>query len=499
MAPTMGLYSRFVDWLTPSASDSAAADVAKAEAPAASSPTEPVGVSGYSHFGGYLGTTEKNSEMIGASRWKNFDDWKRNVVTVGLGLRTYLTFTGLPTWTVEAWKARDAEEPTPDDKERAEWLDDQLRRISWRTRVQEGSLATWDGLSFQAWTLRLDKDGRYGIDELLHLPPHTIERWMLDERGQVLGIVQRNPSDGTEHPIERARLVWHRDLPITDHPEGAGILRQLGEAVRQMKALLQLQHKGFEHDVSGIPAVFGPLLEKRKQIGKQVGGRVYTAADFDAEFRDVMAFADAKVRKGAGLILDSSTYPNSDGSPSNIPLWKLEVLAAPSTSHAVIAQEIRRLSWEILAMAGLEYLLLGQDGSGSLAMATAKMAGTLRVVTSVLNGIAETFRRDLVMPLWAWNGWDPETAPTLTWAAIELQDIPSAMAAVGDFLQKAGASPDRVEEIVNFFLEHLGAPRMKAYDDADLVLRREEERAAAVEAAGLSDEDPDEDDDPEEE
>lgn len=495
----MSLLSRFVDWLyepqpdalaLPPGSD-APVVVDKAEA---AGPTERAGVAGYSHYGGYLGTTEKHSDMIGASRWKNFDDWKRNIPPVGLGIRMYLTLGGLPTWGVTPFKADDAEEAAPEDIERAQWLGKQIRSMEtqWADVVMTAMLSTLDGFTLQAWMLKRLPDGRFGLADLEHRPPHTIERWTHDENGKVIGVVQRAPNDGVEIPIGMDRLVWTKDLPLTDHPEGVGVLRQLAECIRQMTELLKYQNKGFEKDVNGIPVVYGPIMEKRAMIGKSINGRTYTQADFDLEFRDIIRFVDANVRKGAGLAVDSSTYPDTAQSPTPQPRWKIEVLHAQASSFAALEARIDRLVWQILALIGFEYLLLGQDGGGSLAMHASKMQGAIRVVRSVLNRIAETFRRQLIMPLWAWNGWDPETAPTLTWAELALKDVSNVAATLGDLLTKAGIEPGRADHIVDEVLSEQGLSPLKAYDDADLVLRREDERAAAAEAAGLDREDPDE-------
>lgn len=451
---------------------------------AAPSPFQPAGTGGQAYFGGYLQSNEKHPDMAGAARWRNFDDWKRNVTAVGLGLRTSLTLAGLPDWTVEPYKA-DAAKPTAEDIERARFATRQLHnlRTPWKSVVQVASLAQWDGYALQVWTAKRLADGRIGLLDVEHRPPHTVERWQVDEAtGVIEGVVQRSPQTQAEIPIPRSRLAWSRDLPITDSPEGVGILRQLAEAVRKLKALEKLQDRGFEKDINGTPVVFGPILAKRAKIGTvDENGRPYTQADFDREFKGVLDWLGAAVRKDAGLALDSGHYASLDGTVSNAPLWKLEVLSAQATSHAQIAAEIRRLAWEILAMAGLEYLLLGQEGAGSLAMAEAKARGAMRVITSTLNSIAETFRRDLLRPLWVLNGWDPETVPTLTWDALELRDVAAVVQSLSALLTGAGVEPGRADDAVEAILANLGLPPLEERDEADLLLRRQ----AAADRAGL--------------
>jgi hypothetical protein len=495
----MGLFQRIADYFTSTDWSELEIPVGETDDEAfakTDGPTKPVGTGGQSYYGGYLSTNERNPEMQGAAKWRFFEDAKRNVESVGLGLRIFLVLGGTPDWHIKPWKKRGADEPTPEDKERAEWLEDSLNAMAtpWKTCVMVGLLSSWDGFSLQGWWLKHDNMGRLAPADVAWREPQTIERYEVDEDGTITAVFMRSPQTQQEIRMPRDRLVWHRDLPITGSPEGIGILRHLAESVKRLKKLEQMLAKGFEKDVNQTPILYGPVSERLAAINTVEGDKVYTKADFDKEFEGVVKFADAAVRKGSAIVLDSKPYEDAEGKLTNVPKWKADVLTATMASADALSAEIRRVSWNVLAMAGLEFLLLGADGAGSLAMSIAKMQNALRVISMALNMFAETIRRDFFREVWRWNGWDPDTAPSATWDGLELKDVASVVQSLSALLTAAGVEAGRADHIVDEVLEHLGLSPLKDRDDDDMVLRREE----AMEMAGLGPKKDDEDEDDEE-
>jgi hypothetical protein len=503
----MSLRSRLASYLFNAPSDAPAVEVGASVAPVAKadSPTKPVGVSGQVFYGGYHQSNERNPEMLGAAKWAFFEDAKRNVAAIGLGMRVHLTLAGTPDWNIEPWKPDEAEEPSAEDVEKAKWFEASLGKMDtpWKTATQIAMLATWEGDNKQAWHLRMDALGRLALADLFWLEGHTIEKWLTDERGKVTGVVQRSPQDGQEtEPIMRDRFAWNRDLPLTGSPEGLGILRQLAEAIRQLKIMEKALGKGFEKDANQTVVILGPIAERKAMIGQfdQGLGRTFTQADFDAEFRGAVDYANADKRKGAVAFFDSSPYRNESGELTNVPRWRFEVVKASMESAEAQSAEIKRLTWMALAFCGLEFLLLGSDGVGSLAMSASKMENARRAITNALNSWAQIFRRDVIQPVWKWNGWDPDTAPTPTFEALELADIASIVQSMSTIWTAGGVEPGRVDHVIDRVHAVQGLPPLKDRDDADMVIRREE----AAEAAGLKrrtgeDEEDDEDLDEEEE
>lgn len=459
----MGLADRISELLSATL-QAYAEDVAKAAGPKAPI-TEAPGVPGFSAYGGYLASGEAHGDMQGATRWRLDGETKRNVAIVGAGLRRYTEFLGAPTWNVPAGK-----DATPEEIERAEFATAQLRNLAtpWRTVVQTGGQARFDGFAIQAWAARKLPDGRIGLADVVSRPAHTIERWEVDADGKLLGVWQRGPQGGDEHWIDRARMVYTRDIPLSDSPAGVGLMRHVAEPARELRELRKMSLQGMETDLTGIPVMFAPVERLRSKIGqKGANGATYTAADFARDIAGATDLASNPIKgKKTALLFDSTPFPDASGALTGARQYEVQLLASAGRSHETVANRIRAVMWDIAIILGVEYLLLGADGGGSLAMATAKTLDFYRLVIGALNGYAEVVQRDLLRPLWALNGWDPETAPLPTFDKLEFLDVVAVVQGLLPALATAGVPLDRRDlEVVNTLLSRLGIPPLEQHDD----------------------------------
>lgn len=435
--------------------------------------TEAPGRPGFAVYGGYLHENERNGEMVGARKWTRFAEMIKNRPAVGAPLRRYLELVGAPKWTIPAYKPRHVDAAIPEDQERAEFAEDQLANLAtpWPVVVMAGAMSRWNGATIQVWVAKVLPDGRVGLADIVDRPMHTIEQWFTAADGSLIGVGQRPPQDATLYPIDRARMVYSRDLPMNDSPAGVGILRQVAEAVRELEALFRQLHQGLETDLGGIPVVYAPIDALAKMINTKVGGRTFTQGDFDNAIADLIKFAKNHVRtKETGLVVDSAPHKNPDGTSAGVPSYKVEVLTAGGKAHGDLLEAIKQKLWEIAIVTGFEYLYLGADGSGSLAMAKVKTADAYRLISGFLNAYAITIQRDVLRPLWALNGWDPMTAPTPTWDRLEFGEIGEVAQSILGPLTQAGILLDRSDEIVNAIVTRTGLPAIDAPDEAALMV-----------------------------
>src|SRR3546814_18259296 len=79
----------------------------------------------------------------------------------------------------------------------------------------------------------------------------------------------------------------------------------------------------------------------------------------------------------SGMLLPSDPYQafsvDKSTTISTTPKWALELLSGDSTSFDAMANAINRMNQELARLLGVEHLLLGADGSGSLALARSKV------------------------------------------------------------------------------------------------------------------------------
>ena len=371
--------------------------------------------------------------------------------------------------------AKEGEAPDDDAVFMAQFAKAQLDNLAtgWRRVTQTAAMARFNGAAIQVWSARKltggDHDGMVGLADIADRPMHTIERWEVDAGGVLLGVWQLDPK-GERHFIDRGRMVFSQDVPLTDAPNGVGLFRHIAEPVRELNLLRKMSRQGFETDLAGIPVIYAPLAELKAKIGKAAysGGPTYTQADYTAAVNGAVAFVDNHIRtKNTALLFDSGAHKGVDGGPSGPPLYRAELMAAGGQSHEPVLAAMRDVRWEIAIVLGFEDLLVGSDGGGSLAMAKAKAQGAIQLIKGMLNGWAEVVQRDVLRPLWALNGRDPETAPRPSWNRMELEAIAEVLAGVLAPLSAAGITLDRRDALVNAVLTGAGLPGLEDHGDEE--------------------------------
>ena len=450
----------------------------------------PVGALGFGVVAGPITEEEASADLRGRERWRTYAKQRRQLGGIAAALRLYMYLAGAPSWIVKPWKAADADEPAPEDAERAAWLDGVIRRMAttWTEIVMlHAVLPDFDGVSLATWYVRQEPDGRLAPADLLPIVTSTVDRWDVGPTGKLQGVVAIDASTLAEVPIDRSRMLVFRDLPTTTRPDGDGAMRFIVEHGRQLLALEKLRNQGFEQDVNGVPIIYAPIMEMRARIGQADDqGRVYTQADCDRDLADVRKFIDASKRKGAGVALDSSTMPDIEGNPTNVRRYAAEILSAAATAHDALTKAIRDKEWTILGILGMEHLAVGRD-NGTQGMHESKVGVVKLRISSMLSRFAETIQRDLIAPLWTLNGFDPASPadprnlPTLEWDALEFEDVAALANSITTLLNGAGITPGRADDVVGRVLSTLGLPAL-AEETAE---ERDAARDAAARRAGM--------------
>lgn len=424
-------------------------------------PTKTAGAPGFSSWSGILSTNERDSRVVGARRWETYEDLITNVSIVAAGSRYFLNLLSQPDWKVEP--ADDSDEA----KRAADLVEDCIydMRRPWNRVVRRAALFRFWGFGFQEWTAKRRPDGMLGLLDIAPRPAHTIERWDVDETGAILGVVQRRPQDGTEVYLPRGKLIYCVDDALTDHPEGTGLLRHIVEPVERLRRYEGLENTGFVTDLRGLPMVRAPL----DRMQQQVTSNQITEADRTARINVLMGWLQDHVKSiHGGLMLDSDTYRSegADASPSANPLWDVKVINGGSVGLEEINVAINRVTYEIARVLGVEHLLLGSDGTGSLALSQTKSHDFALTVDSTLSDIVETIRSDVVVPICDLNGVPDHLRPWLSTEAIQHQNPAELTAALRD-MATAGAPLGPGDPAINEVRAILGLS--EAPEDLDML------------------------------
>lgn len=443
-------------------------------------PTETVGAPGFTIYSGWLQTREKDSRLNGTQRYITYSDILANTTIVAAGVRYFVNLVAKATWTVQP-----ADEST-EAEAMAEKIEDIMHNMTtpWSRVVRRTSMGRFYGFSIQEWTMKTDEEtGELVYMDIEPRPQRTIEQWDTDESGTVNGVVQRSPQTQEYIYIPRGKTIYFVDDTLDDSPEGLGLIRHIVSTASKLQRLELLESWGYERDLRGTPVVRGPLAELAKMV---TSGQI-TQAQADALVNPLETWAKNALKgKETALFIDSATYRGTgeNQTVSNTYQWDAELLTGDGGPHAEVAQAIERLNREIARVLGVEQLLLGGDGRGSLALSRDKTQSFGLMVDSTLRELTQLYERDFLDPLFELNGWDKALKPTFKTSQAQYRDIEQITQALVD-LAKAGAplSPD--DPAVNEVRDLIGL------SDAP-----EEDLDIALPATGPTEEEVDEEDVP---
>lgn len=390
---------------------------------------------------------DRELNLTGQRRFVEYDRMVRDVAIIGAGVRLFLNLISNAVWTCNPPDGLD-DAQTKQAQEYADQLYAMLfdMTTSWSSCVRKTATFRLHGFAIQEWTAKKNPDGSIGLLDVEHRPQVTITRWNRDEGGTVESVVQRVPgrSDVT---LPRSKIVYAVDDTLTDSPEGVGLFRHMAKTSARLELFLLLEEIGFTTDLRGIPIARAPLGELKQEVTDS--GPPGSTANALAQARraamlaPMRNFLDKHVRnEKTGVLLPSepffATGVDKASTPSATPKWALELLNGDSQSFEAMAGAVNRMNQELARILGVEHILLGADGGGSLALARSKVGTFYLTVTSTLLDLLEIYDRDIVAPIAELNGWPEELWPQMGVNEISDRDLEAITTVLKD-LATAGA------------------------------------------------------------
>lgn len=430
------------------------------QTPAATSvaPTREAGTRGTEVYGGFVVERERDPSLIGQQRYQTYSDLAVNTSVVAAGVRYFINLVAKPAWKVIP--ANDTDKgPSDASKKAAEFVEKALfdsLDTPWSRIVRRSVSYVFYGFGISEWTAKVLEDGQLGFKSLNQRPQHTVERWNVDDKGNVLGLWQNSYAQGaTDIYIPRKKTVYLVDDALTDSPEGLGIFRHLVEPHKRLVKYLQLEGRGFERDLNGIPVGRVPYAALAQAVSKGI----FTQAQADSFKSALETFVSMEAKGTAtGLVLDSQPFESlgdNGRSVSSIQQWGIELLKGGSTAFTPMAASIERTNKEMARILGTEGLMLGGDGAGSLALSKDKSLALLLRANSALTDMRDGMSRDLIDSLWLLNAFDNNLKPKLGSEEIQHKDA-EAIAKVIKDMATAGAKISPDDPIVSDVRDILG-------------------------------------------
>ena len=404
----------------------------------------PVGVVGMRESSGII-----EEEFLRELRWPQagavYQEMASNDAVVGASL--YLIETLIRS---VKWKAIPAGTST-EDKEAADFLNSCMNDMedSWDDFICEVLSMLTYGFSFHEILYKVRRgplekqptlhskytDGKIGWRAFPVRSQATLDSWVIDDHGNIIAFKQdpsRVGAKGKQVDIPIQGNLLFKTKNVRGNPEGVSLLRRSYRSWYFKRYIEELEGIGVERSLAGIPVLKPdedtPLFDKN-----------------NPEMVELLAWATNLVdglRQDAnhGVIL-----------PAN---WDLSLLSPQGRvnvdTNAIINRHETRIAMTLLA----DLVLLGDNGSGSYALAETKQDLLTRSITSIINSICATLNSHAVPKPFALNNWNLEEYPQITTDTLK----PPTLKEVALLLRAAGLDITSNLELYNTFMKLLDAP-----------------------------------------
>lgn len=258
-------------------------------------------------------------------------------------------------------------------------------------------------------------DGRMGVRKIAMRAPWTVSRFDVDNKtGDIQGIYQDGGYAGTtKHYIPSRKSLYYRTTSLNGDPSGRSILRNAYTSYEYLNNLQAIEAIAVERELAGIPVA---RIPSEYLSPDATPSQVQFKSNLEQILRDV------KFNEQGYIITPSDTYPDKDGSPTNIRLVDVELMSSSGSRNIDINPIVSRYQHDIARSVLSEFLMLGSQG-GSYALSKSKTDLFLRALESYIQQIVDVLNKQLVERLWELNGLDYSLMPTIRAGDVAPHDL----------------------------------------------------------------------------
>lgn len=278
---------------------------------------------------------------------------------------------------------------------------------SWHEMVLKRRVSPWsrDGRLRSKYT-----DGLWGLRKMPIRAQETLQRWIFDDAGDVIGMWQLAPPDYQMRPVPLSRSLLFRYGQHKGSPEGRSILRNSYRSWFYKKRLEEFEAIGVERDLAGLPMATVPSDYLRAAPSSDQGKMV---AAMKKMVRSV------RRNEQEGLVFPAAYDPDTKQ-----PLYKFELLGSGGARQFSTNELIQRYEQRQLMTILADWIMVGHEGSTGTYNLHVDKTGIFRAgVNSITASIADVLNRHMLPRMFALNGWRPAELPRFQPSDVDAPDL----------------------------------------------------------------------------
>lgn len=300
---------------------------------------------------------------------------------------------------------------TPIAMEAREFVEDCIEDMepTWDGFLEDALSAVAYGWSYHEVTYKRRKDGRLGWASIDIRGQDSLDRWEIDDTGRVLGMWQMPPPSYKRVFIPIEKAIHFRIGGAKGNPEGKSLFRPCKRPYLFKRNLEEIEAIGMEREMAGFPILEVPhgLLSS-------------TATEQEKAFVSELFARVRNVRRDSeeAMILPAEEETGPDGTTKKTG-WRFRLVTSGGSRQIQIDPVVRRYEHRMLMTFLAEFLLLGEQGGGSLALAKDKSDFLVLSLTAILKSLVRAFTAQAIAPLMKLNGFPEDAWPTLEHGDVE--------------------------------------------------------------------------------
>jgi hypothetical protein len=333
-----------------------------------------IGATGLVQFSGRI-QEDFLREMRGIEGYKRFQEMRLNSPVVG----SLLLAIRMPILSME-WTFAADDENDP----RLEIANASLENMSYSIKDHITEALSFLPFGYYPFEIVYERgeDGRMLWHKFAPRGQDTVTRWQFSDNGSIEGFYQRvNYTQEVFIPIEKTLL--YRINVERNNPEGRSLLRTAWTSYYYAKYISQSEAIGIERGMDGFPVITLPEGASTDEDD----------ADSDAA-KAATVVRNIRNDEQAGVVLPFG--------------WTIDLLAPGAQSRLDADKVIRRYESRILMSALAQFLNLGQENVGSLALSSDQTDFFAMAINATADVISDAITKYALPRLMKLNGYDAE-------------------------------------------------------------------------------------------
>lgn len=361
------------------------------------------------------------------------------------------------------WNFKPPRDASDEEKRQAEIINEMMHDMqdqTWQEFISDALSSNVFGFSVheKVYRRRNKSTGSRYNDNLIgwkRLPirnQETIEKFIFSDDGNdILGVKQNlsavsdlyaRYSNRTlkEVILPRSKILLFRAGKHKGDPFGKSMLRDAYLAWRFLTVIEEIEANGVAKDLAGLPVLKLPPQ--------------YLSSDASPEQKAIRAYYENVMRnlqmnQQSALILPQAFDPETRN-----PLFELDLLSL-NGSKAMDTTKIKEYYKNMIVTALFaDVLIMGQSGSGSLALGQIKNSLSASAAEAMLDKIVNVINNDLIRQTYELNNWDTSRMGSMDYDNLENDDLESFSKAVQRFASTSVIEVDRA--VLNRVRESIG-------------------------------------------